>query len=179
MACFGKALGNGFPISAVVGRRDVMEIFNEIFYSFTFGGDMIGITAGLAVLSELEKIDALGHIWQQGQKLIDGLNKLIEEHELGKFVHVVGYPPKTFVFFKDKNGEDDLLMKSVVQQEMIRRGFLYAGYHVISCSHTEKEIDKTLVAYNEVFALLRDNRKPEALRKILKGEEVKPVFRKH
>ena len=179
LACFGKALGNGFPISAVVGRHDLMEIFDEIFFSFTFGGDMIGITAGLAVLNELEKTEVIEHIWQLGKKLIDGLNKLIEEHKLGEFVHVEGYPPKTFVFFKDKNGEDDLVMKSVVQQEMIRRGFLYAGYHVISYSHTTSEIDKTLDAYDEVFSLLRDNCEPEALRKILKGEEVKPVFRQH
>lgn len=179
LACFGKALGNGFPISAVVGRRDIMEIFDKIFYSFTFGGDLIGITAALAVLSELEETDILVHIWKLGDMLQEGLDKLIKEHGHSNRIYLEGYPPKTFVFFKDEKGEDDLLLKSVIQQEMIRRGFLYAGYHVITYSHSHAEINKTLNAYDEIFRLLRHNPKPEGLKKLLKGEEVKPIFIRH
>ena len=179
LACFGKALGNGFPISAVVGRREIMEIFDKIFYSFTFGGDLIGITAGLTVLSELQKNDVIEHLWKLGEMLKVGFNKLTEEHGFNRRIELEGYPPKTFVFFKNEKGEDDLLLKSVIQQEMIRRGFLYAGYHVITYSHSHTEIDKTLNAYDEIFRLLRHDIEPEALRKILKGNEVKPIFRRH
>lgn len=179
LACFGKALGNGFPISAVVGLRDIMETFDKIFYSFTFGGDLVGISAALAVLSELEKTDILVHIWKLGDMLKEGLNKLIKYHGHSNRIHIEGYPPKTFVFFKDEKGEDDLLLKSVIQQEMISRGFLYAGYHVISYSHGHTEIDRTLNAYDEIFTMLRHNLKPGGLNKLLKGEEVKPIFRRH
>lgn len=73
-----------------------------------------------------------------------GFHKLVKEHGLDRHIQLEGYPPKTFVIFKNEKGEDDLLLKSVIQQEMIRRGFLYAGYHVISYSHSQNEIDKDI-----------------------------------
>ena len=179
LACFGKAIGNGYPISAVVGCQDIMRIFDEIFFSFTFGGDLIGIIAGLAVLEELETNDVISYIWKLGKRLIEGLNVLIDKYKLSDRIQVQGYPPKIFIFFKDENGEDDLLLKSIVQQEMINRGILYAGYHVISYSHTTKEINDTLVAYNDIFALIAKNIEVENLKQLLKGKPVKPVFRKH
>ena len=179
LACFGKALGNGFPISAIVGQRDIMEIFDDIFYSFTFGGDLIGISAALAVLKELEKTEILDHIWKLGDMLQEGLNKLIKKHGLDRHIQLEGYPPKIFVSFKDENGEDDLLLKSVVQQEMIQRNLLYAGYHAIGYSYGQNEIGKTLIAYKEILSLLKDNIEPAKLRNLLEGRCVYPVFRKH
>lgn len=176
LACFGKALGNGFPISAVVGSKEVMEIFDKIFYSFTFGGDLIGITAGLAVLSELQSNDVIRHIWNLGEMLKVGFNKLTSQHGLNKYIALEGYPPKTCVVFKNHKGEDDLLLKSLAQQEMLRRGALYAGYHVITYSHSYREIQHTLCAYDEFFTLLRHNLTPYALKNMLKGEVVKAIF---
>ena len=179
LACFGKALGNGFPISVIVGLSDIMKTFDEIFYSFTFGGDLVGITAGLAVIKELSVTNALAYIWKMGKMLFDGINTLIKKHALEQRIYLKGYPPKFFVFFKDKESNDDLLLKSVVQQEMIECGFLYAGYHVISFSHTENVIAQTLDAYNQIFSLIQNKHEPEELKLLLKGKMVKPVFRKH
>ena len=74
---------------------------------------------------------------------------------------------------------DDLIIKSYLQQELIRRGILWAAYHAISWSHSKEQIDRTLVAYDEVFALLKaaiDNGK--SLEALLEGKPVKQVFRK-
>ncbi len=114
-----------------------------------------------------------------GKMLIDGINTLIKKHALEQRIYLKGYPPKFFIFFKDKEGNDDLLLKSVVQQEMIKRGFLYAGYHVISFSHTEIEIAQTLDAYDQIFSLIQNKYEPKELKLLLKGKMVKPVFRKH
>jgi len=179
LACFGKALGNGYPISAVVGRREIMSIFDEIFYSFTFGGDLIGITAGLSVLKEITANDVITYIWKLGKMLIQGISLLIDKYNLSERIQVIGYPPKIFLLFMDDNGEDNFLLKSLVQQEMINKGILYAGYHIVSYSHTSEEIKYTLDAYDDVFCLISNNLETNALKQLLKGKPVKPVFRKH
>ena len=179
LACFGKALGNGFPISVIVGRSNIMKTFDEIFYSFTFGGDLVGITAGLTVIKELVTTNAISHIWKMGNILIDGVSILLKKYDLEHRIHLKGYPPKTFMFFTDKHGNDDLLLKSIVQQEMIKRGILYAGYHIISFSHTENEINQTLNAYDQIFSLIKNNDESKELKSLLKGKIVESVFRKH
>lgn len=179
LACFGKALGNGFPISAIAGSRDIMKIFDKIFYSFTFAGDMVGITAGLAVLNELDATDVIATIWHRGEMLIDGLRQLVSNAGLERRIRIKGYPPKSAVFFEDENGNEDLVLKSVVQQEMIKCGFLYAGYHVVSYSHTEAEINATLEAYDRTLSVVQKNKDPEGLKTVLKGQVVMPVFRTH
>ncbi len=177
LACFGKAMGNGFPISAIVGPRDIMKLFDHIFYSFTFGGDMIGISAALAVLTELENTPAISCIWQMGKRLKDGLMALIKHHALENYIRIDGYPPKTSLRFQNHTTTQDNLRKTVVQQEMIKRGFLCAGYHVLSYSLRETEIQRTLDAYDETFSILTRNLDHDNLKQILKGQPVKPVFR--
>jgi glutamate-1-semialdehyde 2,1-aminomutase len=117
------------------------------------------------------------HIWQLGNKLIDGFNAIVARHDMGERIGIIGYPPKTVVTFTVGDGQDDLLLKSAVQKEMIQRGSLYAGYHVISYSHTHKEIEKLLADYDATFSLLKPFTSREALRRHLGTEPVKPVFR--
>lgn len=176
LACFGKALGNGFPISVVAGRRDIMEIFNDIFFSFTFGGDMVGIAAALAVLDVLESSPVIPRIWDLGERLITGIKELISTHGLGDRLGIIGYPPKSFMMFSDTAGHDDLLLKSVVVQEMLKRGSLYAGYHVLSYSHSMNEIDHLLSGYDDILSLIARNPGTDALSSLLEGERVTPVF---
>ena len=114
-----------------------------------------------------------------GNILIDGVSILLKKYDLEHRIHLKGYPPKTFMFFTDKHGNDDLLLKSIVQQEMIKRGILYAGYHIISFSHTENEINQTLNAYDQIFSLIKNNDESKELKSLLKGKIVESVFRKH
>ena len=79
MACFGKAMGNGFPISCVVGRADVMKVFEDIFFSFTFGGEVASMAAAMKVLDVLETTDALARMDANGRVLQEGLNALAKE----------------------------------------------------------------------------------------------------
>jgi glutamate-1-semialdehyde aminotransferase len=177
LACFGKALGNGFPISAIVGGKDVMALFDEVFFSFTFGGDMVGIAAALAVLEAIETTGVIGQIWRRGERLIEGFNRVVARHGLQDRVSLAGYPPKTFVSFRDEEGKDDLLLKTLVQQEMIKRNSLYAGYHVLSLSHGEDEVSKLLDDYDEIFSSIKADPSRSALENGLEGKLVVPVFR--
>src|SRR3989337_3837514 len=155
IAAFGKAMANGMPISALVGEEEIMNVFNETFFSFTFGGECLSLAAALATINELKTKKALDFIWKQGKKLQDGYNKLATELELKKYTQCVGYPPSTLIKFYGKTPEESLLMKSLVQQELLKRGILWAAYHAISYSHKNNEISTTLEAFNDALKILK------------------------
>src|SRR5439155_880485 len=83
LATFGKAIGNGYPISCIVGRRDVMRTFEDVFVSFTFAGDVAAMAAALTVLDILEHTDAYARMESAGRRLADGAKALAEEAGLG------------------------------------------------------------------------------------------------
>lgn len=178
LGCFGKAMGNGYPVAAVVGRRDVMEIFDEIFFSFTFGGDALGLAASLATIAAIRKRDALSTIWTQGERLRDGYNTLARELGLERHTSCIGYAPRTVITFKDDTGAEWLALKSLFQQEVIKRGVLCAGYHVLSASHSAQDIDHTLRAYRAALGVMSEAVAARDVESRLEGPPVSPVFRK-
>lgn len=177
LACFGKALGNGVPISALVGRAEIMDTLNEVFFSFTFGGDMLGIAAAGAVLDVLEREPVLAHVDAVGRRLMDGVAAGIARHKLDAFVGLAGYPARHAFTFKG-DGEDGLLLKSVFQQEALSGGVLAAAWHAPSYAHTTEDADVTLAAYDRAFTVLKAALDAGDLRARLLGERVAPVFRK-
>ncbi len=178
LACFGKAMGNGFPIAAIVGRKDIMRLFENVFYSFTFGGEIVSIAASLATIRELQVKNVIPYIWEQGRKIKDGYNVLSRELGLDKHTECIGLPPRTVITFKDRKGDNDLLLKSLFQQECLRRGILFTGGHNVCFSHSNKDIEYTLRVYSTVLKIIQEAVKKNRVRKLIKGEPVKPVFRK-
>ena len=177
IACFGKAMGNGYPISAVLGHRDIMQMFDQVFFSFTFGGEALSLAAAKATIIELQGGHVIPHLWRQGEKLQDGFNVLAGCFDFGERIQCVGLPPRTVINFVDGEGRDSLLLKSLFQQEVIKRGVLSAGYHNLCYSHSDQDVDHTLHAYRsalEVMATAIDAGEPG---RYLDGEPVQPVFR--
>jgi glutamate-1-semialdehyde aminotransferase len=177
IACFGKALGNGVPISAIVGKSEIMDCLDEVFFSFTFGGDMLGIVAANEVLTTLENEPVLDHVHMLGENLIKGINNLLLKYELSNRISLSGYHARSVLNFTN-NGVEDLLLKSLFQQESISRGILAAGWHAPSYSHTQSDVDKTLEVYNDVFNSLSYWIDNNSLSDNLHGEIVQPVFRR-
>ncbi len=177
LACFGKALGNGVPISVIVGCREIMQLFDEVFYSFTFGGDMLGIAAANAVLDVLEREPVLSHVERVGNQLLEGLTELIAQHQLQQFVETAGYPARHFLNFKG-DGEDGLLMKSIFQQEALREGVLAAGYHAPSYAHSSEDVSHTLEVYDQTLSTIAESLAEGTLSDCLLGNQVRPVFRR-
>ena len=178
LACFGKAMGNGFPISAIVGKKEIMRLFEEVFFSFTFGGEITSITAAISTINELRNKNVIEYLWEQGRKIKDGLNVLAREYDLEEYVQCIGYYPRTVVLFKNRMGKDDLFLKSLFQQECIKRGILFNGCHNICFSHSNKDIDYTLHVYRTVLEIIRDAAKNNKVKKLLKGKPVQSIFRK-
>jgi len=177
LACFGKAMANGYPISAVVGRRALMELFDEVFFSFTYGGDTVALAATVATISEMRKNNVIGHLWAQGQKLKDGFNVLAQEFGLGRHAECVGLAPRTVLAFRDDGANGALVLKSLFQQECLRRGVLFSGGQNLCYRHSDADVEQTLRVYRAAFAVLAEAVKAGDVVQRLEGEPVKPVFR--
>jgi glutamate-1-semialdehyde 2,1-aminomutase/spore coat polysaccharide biosynthesis protein SpsF len=178
LASMGKGVANGFPLSIVAGKREFMEPFNEIFFSFTFGGEVASMAAAMATLDVMERENYWAHVWKQGAKLQDGFRALAKEYGLEKTADCGGMPPWTVVMFTDTAGFSSLQLKTLFQQEMLRWGVLFSGSQFISLSHSDEDIAKTLDAYREAFKTLRFALECQAVEQMTLGATNELVFRR-
>jgi len=177
VACFGKAMGNGFPISCVVGRADVMRMFEEIFYSFTFAGEVSSMAAAMKVLDILEQTDALALIESNGRTLQDGINALAKHAGLAQRVRAIGRPQWSLMKITDESGADSPLLKNLFQQEAVKRGVLLLATHNLSAAHDGQTIHQTLEVYAEVLKTLSSWAQDANPARFLEGPMTQPVFR--
>ncbi len=177
LALFSKAMANGMPISAVTGRREVMALLEkEVFFFTTFGGEALSLAASIACIRYIRDHGVIARIAERGEALSEGLRHLIGTLGLD-YVSVTGYPFRALVSFDSRAG-DPLAMKTLVQQELIRRGILWAGTHNLCDAHTAEDIAYTLTAYGEALVVLKDAVDAGRISEYLEGEPIEPVFRK-
>ena len=178
LACIGKGMGNGYPISAVVGRREVMEEFDRSFFSFTSGGEAVSLAATMATLDVFQRDNAISHMWVLGRKLKDGYNYLARQYGLETYTWCQGLPPRSSISFKDHQGQDSLLYKSIFQQECIKRGVLFVGLHKFCLMHSQEQIEYTIAVYDEAFQVLQQAYQADNAEGFLEGSMLEPVFRR-
>lgn len=178
LASMGKGLANGMPLSIVVGKREFMRAFDEIFFSFTFGGETASLAAAGAVLDVMERENYWAHAWRLGEKLQTGYREAAKRHRLEAVTDCAGMPPWTIATFLEAGGATGLEVKTLFQQEMFRNGILFSGSQFVSMSHTDADIDKTLAAYEAAMRVLRFAIDSSAVKETLLGEPIELVFRR-
>jgi glutamate-1-semialdehyde aminotransferase len=178
IACFGKAMANGFPISAVVGRRPVMEMFDKIFFSGTFGGEAASLAACKATITEMLDNQVIDYLWKSGDNLLAEIGKRVEKHGLNNVVKLLGYGVRFVMAFPCEDEYQARLRRSYFMQECIKRGLLFFGSHNITASHGEEEIRFTLDVYDQVFPLFAAAYQANDFESRLEGACVEPIFRK-
>jgi glutamate-1-semialdehyde 2,1-aminomutase/spore coat polysaccharide biosynthesis protein SpsF len=151
LATFGKAMGNGYPISCIVGRRDVMQIFEDVFVSFTFAGEVGAMAAALKVLDILEHGDAYQQMAAAGQALADGALVLAQQAGLGDRFQIRGRPNWCLLRFLDAAGKEDPVLRALWVQEVTRRGVLLISTHNINAALDRALVEHVLRAYAEAF----------------------------
>jgi glutamate-1-semialdehyde 2,1-aminomutase/spore coat polysaccharide biosynthesis protein SpsF len=176
LACFGKAMGNGFPISCVVGRADVMRVFDEIFYSFTFAGEVASMAAAMKVLDILENTDGLAAMESNGRLLQDGIQAMAKEAKLADRLKCVGRPVWSLLKFLNDDGTDSPLLRNLFQQEAIKRGVLILTTHNLSLAHDSSSIEQTLEVYAQVVKTLTGWMAEKDPARFLEGKMSEPVF---
>lgn len=164
MAMFGKALGNGYAITATIGRREVMEAAQSTFISSTFWTERIGPTAALATLDVMARVQSWESITQTGLAIRQRWQQLADKYGLG--IDHWGLPALTGYSFRSPNG---LAYKTLITQEMLAQGFL-AGNSVYVCTeHTPAVVDAYFAALDPIFALIRECEDGRDVGQLLKG----------
>lgn len=177
LATFGKGLANGYPLSVVTGRADIMKLMEEVFFSFTFGGETLSLAASLATLTKLQAEPVIETLYKQGQKILDGINNLIKDKGMTNIISTTGNPTWNFLQFKDTPSYNQWEIKTLYMQEVFARGILAYGTHNMSYAHTDQDIEKLLEVYDEVFNIIKDVVQNNNLEKYLKCEPLVPLFK--
>jgi glutamate-1-semialdehyde 2,1-aminomutase len=177
LACFSKAIANGMPISVLCGRADVMALCDkDVFFFTTFGGEALSLAAAQATMKEIKEKNVPAALARQGKKIREGYNALAADLGMG-YTKCVGFDCRSLVTFTPEAG-DGLEAKSFVQQELIRRGILWGGFHNMSFSHSDADVAYTLEAWGEVLPLLKAAVASGSVGSSLRGAPVAPVFRR-
>jgi glutamate-1-semialdehyde aminotransferase len=180
LTALAKGISNGIPLSAIVGKKEYMSLLGDnVFFSFTYGGECLGLAAAKACIKKLIKEKVPNHLNIVGSYFKDRLNKIIKNHKLEHFLNCDGHPCRSIVTIKDIKNYKNLEIKTFVQQELFRRGILWAAYHSLSFMHKKNDINKTLNAFDETLEMLSKIIKLNLdIKSKIEGDLVSPVFRK-
>jgi len=176
LATFGKGLANGYPVSAIAGKAEIMHLMEEIFFSFTFGGETLSLAAAYATLEKLQKKPVINALWTQGRKVAEGVQVLIDKHLLKNVLSVSGKECWSFLLFKDTSNYSQWEIKTLFLQEVFVRGILTVGTHNMSYAHSDDDISMLLHAYDGVFRIIREIIEKGNLNAWLRAEPLVPLF---
>jgi glutamate-1-semialdehyde 2,1-aminomutase/spore coat polysaccharide biosynthesis protein SpsF len=154
-----------------------MWVFEEIFFSFTFGGEVASMAAAMKVMDILETTDALARMDANGRLLQEGFNALAKEAGLEDRIKCIGYPIWSLIKFLDADGKDSLLVRSLFTQECVKRGVLLLATHNMTAAHDPLAIEQTLRVYAEVCKTVSKWLSESNPEEYLEGEMIQPVFK--
>lgn len=177
LSTFGKGMANGFPVSAVTGRREVMMEMEEIFFSGTFGGELLSLAAAKYVLGRYQNESIVQELSENGRKLANGTLQLIDETGLSDVLSLSGHPTWIFLNWKPSEGFSVDEIKTLFMQLVFERGLLVLGTHNITLAHSSKIQMKILGIYREVFSEIQAAIAAGTLRNKLKVVPLKPLFK--
>lgn len=165
IAVFAKAMSNGYPMAAIIGREDVMQSAQKTFVSSTYWTERIGPVAALATIKEMKNKNVPAHLKKIGAMIGKGWKKLAGKY--GLKITVLG--PEALITFSFDHGKDSQAIKTLFTQEMLRRGYLASGSVYVSYAHKEQHVKKYLDAVDEVFGVIQIAIKDQKISDRLKG----------
>jgi glutamate-1-semialdehyde 2,1-aminomutase len=154
-----------------------MKKVQDIFYSFTSGGETLSIAAAIATIREMERKNVIKHIWEKGEYLQKQTTALLEKNGLGEIIKLKGKPCWQVFAISSTKQFSNLEISSFLQQEIIQAGFIWDGDHNMSFSHSREDMDKLLKAYEKIFPRLRELLDNGKLRQAMKGGLITSIFK--
>lgn len=176
LACFGKAMSNGMPLSALVGRRDLMMLLEEVFFSGTSGGEALSIAAAIATIDKIEREHVPMRLEALGAELENECNASIEQHDLGSILSFGGEAWWPRLKITDPPVESNLLT-SLLRQEFVAEGLLLAAGLNLALPHENGEIrTETRTAFARTLIRIRDHLNAADPGACLRGAPICPTF---
>lgn len=183
---WGKGIANGFSFCCMTGKKEVMELggirktgSEKLFLvSTTHGGETCSIAAALATMDEFQKHDVIGHNQKIGQMFIDGSKRIVSNHGLSSSIRNMQFNWHASLGYFDQEGNNSFGLRTLFHQELIARGVLFQGIFCPHFSHSEQDVEFILNAMDEACVVYKKGLE-EGYSHYLKGEPIKPVFRKY
>lgn len=183
LSTFGKALANGFSVSALTGRREIMRLGGwdhdreRVFLlSTTHGAETHGLAAAIATMKFYKQHPVVEGLYARGERLRRGLQKVTAELKLEPHFNLMSRDCNLIFGTRDSEGKPSQAFRTLFMQELVIRGVIAPSF-VVSYSHTEVDIDRTIEVASEALAVYRKGLE-DGVEKYLKGQSVKPVFRR-
>jgi glutamate-1-semialdehyde aminotransferase len=157
LTVLGKGMANGYAISVVTGKKDVMmAAASKLFISSTFFPNSDGYIAALKTIEILERDKVLDNIWEKGNRLLKNIQHIIDKYDVG--AELSGVAPMFFITFKKDDADTQKTRRDQFYTQLIRRGFFFTPHHhaYISYRHTEEDLNKTVQAIDEAMAYVND-----------------------
>ena len=175
LSSFGKAMANGMPISAIVGKREIMRQMEDVFVSGTFGGECLSLAAAIATINKIEKVDAIGRTRAVGRRLAKGVAKILKRHDLAEIYGVSGPDWRPLVL--PEGTVDRILAVSLLRQELNENGILSIDAINLCLAHDDEAvIAEALAAWERTAESVAKALCSNDPASCLRGEPVQPVF---
>jgi len=177
LSCFGKGMANGYPLSALVGKRRIMKLMEEIFFSTTFGGENISLAASIATLNKMEKLKTIEKVNNFGSSLIVSLNKIINDNKLNKYLEVskINWWPQLII---KSEKENEAIFSSILRQEFIQNGLIIGSTFNLCYSHCDKSSHlATLNKFQKSLENVKGYLNSKDLSQYLKGDIIQKTFK--
>ena len=183
ISTFGKGMANGFAVSAMVGKRELMEMGSihkegterTFLLSTTHGAEMCGLGAFLETVKIYREKNVIDHLWKYGEKLFNGINAISNQLNIKDFFYMDGNFVSMNYMTRDQTGNISLAFRTLFAQEMIKNGVLIP-WIAPSFMHGEEELNFTLEAVEDSLKVVKKALE-EGINKYLVGPSIKPVFR--
>ena len=185
LSAFGKAMANGFSVSALTGQKEFMKLggLNHkeerlFLMSTTHGGETHSLAAAIACINEIKKNNVIDHFWQTGKYLMNGVRRIAEEIGANNYITTYGYDVKPAFRFMDENGAESIVARTLFLQETVARG-LIMPYVVPSYAHKKDHLDFALLCIRDALLAMKTAAENGGMLKYVNGHIIKPVFRKY
>jgi glutamate-1-semialdehyde 2,1-aminomutase len=182
LSTFGKAMANGFALSALVGKKEIMNLGGinhdqeRVFLlSTTHGAETHALAAAIATMRVYKHEDVIGHLKRQGEKLIQGITQIVDDLGLQDYFGVSGLPCNLVYFTRDQDRQPSQAFRTLFLQETIKRHLILPSL-VVSYSHSDADIAATLEGIGEALGVYKQAL-ADGVEKYLIGPSVKPVYR--
>ena len=177
LVALGKGLSNGYPLSAIAGSSKIMDLLEEVYFSFTAGGETLSLAAALASLKKIQTEDVIKKVSLKGDRLNNSVRQLIAASGLDHILSINGHPAWSFLQIKDHESFDQSVIKTFFMQEMMDKGVLCLGSHLLTYAHSDEDIDVMVKAYSSFITKLKHGLENKSLIKMLRCDVLRPLFK--
>jgi len=177
LSTFGKGIANGYPLSVVCGSREIMREMENIFFSGTFGGELLSLAAANVVLGMHQKDEISPRLNKYGEELSQDLQKVIDQSDMSGLLEIKGHPTWKFLEWKDGSEFTTPELKTFFMQEMFRSGILILSTHNVTLAHNKKIRGVIISKYERVLTLMKKAISSGNLKDKLEVVPLKPLFK--